>query len=203
MMSARSWKTPFLSLKVLFLLPALAGASLGLAWAATAAAANAAAGTAAAAKAAPDPSLSSWTSAVAEVPADVRAGIEAALQDKVKALMDLKNEEGASYVRAAYSKQFRRVDDSTYEVDFHKDTATKDKLVIERYKLTLKKNPGTGKWAVASARSRISCARRSRICASKRFTAPEICGQKRAIAMPTRISSDMEMRLAITVVACG
>ena len=75
----------------------------------------------------------------AAVPDDVRAGIEKALKGKVETLLKEKTPEGANTKRGTYSRSFRKVDDSTYQVTFHVDTASERTMKTERYLLTLKK----------------------------------------------------------------
>ena len=50
------------------------------------------------------------------IPLQVRRNLEDALKKKVSDLLKEKNDEGISYKRGAYSKNFRKVDDTTYQV---------------------------------------------------------------------------------------
>ncbi len=85
----------------------------------------------------------------AEGPGDVRTALEDVLKTKVSRLLNEKNEIGASFKRGSYSRNFKKVDEATYQVTFHQDTASKDQLTTERYLLTLKRD-ASGKWAVAN-----------------------------------------------------
>jgi hypothetical protein len=82
------------------------------------------------------------------VPEDVRAGITAALKERVASLLETKNEHGVVTTRANYSKSFQRVDDDTYKVGFHVNKANEAKQVTERYVLTVTR-AGSGKWAIS------------------------------------------------------
>lgn len=82
------------------------------------------------------------------IPDAVKDGITQALQKKVGDLLDLKDSAGLSNVRGAYSRAYKRVDDSTYTVSFEKFIAEREVEKVERYLLTLKKN-ASGKWEVA------------------------------------------------------
>src|SRR5207249_3957455 len=86
---------------------------------------------------------------VPDVPEDIRTALEAAMTAKMSTLFDEKNEDGQLYKRGTFSRQFRKVDDETYQVTSHRDTASKDALTTERFLVTLKKDP-SGKWKVAS-----------------------------------------------------
>ena len=72
-----------------------------------------------------------------QTPPEVRRGLESALQSKAAALMNEKNEAGQPYKRGIYSKKFHKVDDSTYKVSFHVNTALTGEMTTERYMLTL------------------------------------------------------------------
>lgn len=82
------------------------------------------------------------------IPSDVRSELEGVLQDKVKALRDEKDKTGQPYRRGSFSKFFHKVDEDTYQVAFHRDSAGKDRLLTERFLLTLKRNGS--KWTIAS-----------------------------------------------------
>ena len=58
-----------------------------------------------------------------------------------------KNAAGASLKKVAYSRLPRRVDDVTYTVTAHVNTAGDSKQTTERYRLTLKQD--AGKWSIA------------------------------------------------------
>jgi hypothetical protein len=89
-----------------------------------------------------------------EISDEVRSALQVPLQDKVKALRDLKNDAGDHNVRGFYMQRFVKVDDDTYEVIFHKRTAGKEELTTERYLLTLKLKEGTkNKWEIAGEES--------------------------------------------------
>lgn len=79
---------------------------------------------------------------------DLRNELEGVLQKKVKSLLDLKNGDGQSYKRAIFSKSFKKIDEATYQVALLQDTASTEKLLTERFLVTLK-NVG-GVWTVAS-----------------------------------------------------
>jgi hypothetical protein len=85
------------------------------------------------------------------VPEEVRKGIEEALKEKVSALLEEKNAEGASYKRGAYSKNYREVGGEIYTVTFHVNTAEEATLVTERFLLTLERDPSDPeKWVIVS-----------------------------------------------------
>ena len=88
------------------------------------------------------------TSDAADLPAMLRQDLEGVLKKKIADLLAQKDESGNGFKRGSYSKNFKKVDDSTYQVVFHQDTAGNDRLKSERLLLTLKKD-GSGKWAVA------------------------------------------------------
>src|SRR5206468_12030883 len=72
-------------------------------------------------------------------------------QEKVSALRGEKNQDGVPYKRATFSRHFKKVDDSTYQVTFHCDTARdNDTLLTEHFLVTLKKDPSSEKWKAAS-----------------------------------------------------
>src|SRR5262245_25888843 len=62
------------------------------------------------------------------IPFDVRSGLEETLQAKVKALLAEKDKEGQPYRRGSFSKQFHKIDEDTYTVAFHRDTASRDRM---------------------------------------------------------------------------
>lgn len=70
---------------------------------------------------------------------EVRKGIEAALRTKVAAIHQEKNKEGLPYKRANYSRSFKKVDESTYQVGLHVDTAHLEDMLTERYTVTVKR----------------------------------------------------------------
>jgi len=82
-----------------------------------------------------------------DVPDNVRVQLEDVLRQRVSKLREEKNEAGIPFRRGTYSKSFKRVDDATFHVTFHQDTASKGRLKTERYLLTLKKDTA-GKWSV-------------------------------------------------------
>lgn len=82
-----------------------------------------------------------------ELPVGLRAELEAALKAKVSSLVAEKDSEGYSFRRAAYSKNFRKVDENTYLATMHRDTIERDTVKTERLLLTLKKD--SGKWSIA------------------------------------------------------
>jgi hypothetical protein len=92
---------------------------------------------------------SSWADTSGDLPYDLRVALERPLKQKLTDLSNEKNENGRSYRRGTYSKSFRKVDDSTYLVTLHRDTAAADTLTTERMQLTLKKN-AKGEWDIAS-----------------------------------------------------
>ena len=87
-----------------------------------------------------------------DIPRDVRDAIESVLQQRVADLLKEKDAEGVQIKRGAYSRAFKKIDDSTYEVGFNQDTVQKyhvdrDQMKVERYVYTVKKT--NGKWAIA------------------------------------------------------
>lgn len=87
------------------------------------------------------------TSAGEEVPEDIARALSAVLKERADELLGAKNEDGTSYVRGTFSDNFKKVDDSTWTTTFFKDTATANRLVSERSKVTLKRD-ASGKWSV-------------------------------------------------------
>jgi hypothetical protein len=89
------------------------------------------------------------------VPPDVRQGIEDVLKKKAADLLGQKDKNGVSTKRGTYSRNFRKVDASTYLATFHVDTVEPspddpktDRLRTERYELTLKGFAGVP-WKIA------------------------------------------------------
>ncbi|MFQ5671145.1 MAG: M1 family metallopeptidase [Acidobacteriota bacterium] len=89
--------------------------------------------------------------AAARLPHALQASLEEPLKARVAALLAEKNQQGASFKRGSYSRNFLKVDDATYQVSFHQDTAKKDRLLTERNLLTLVPNPEKSGWSVQSA----------------------------------------------------
>src|SRR5262245_5963790 len=77
---------------------------------------------------------------IAPVPPETQRDIEDALKAKVSSLLNDKNDRGVSYKRGTYSKDFRKIDDTTYHATFHVDTADVGSMKTERFLLTLKKD---------------------------------------------------------------
>lgn len=86
--------------------------------------------------------------AAAELPDADRAQIEQVLRAKTKALLDEKNADGNSFKRGVYPKRYRSADGQTCETTFLRQTALTDKLVTERFLVTLKKD-ASGAWSIA------------------------------------------------------
>lgn len=103
-----------------------------------------------------DPAAAAASKEPGAIAPEVRRDLEAALKAKVAAVLDEKDPTGASFKRASYSKSFHRVGDDVYETGFHLETAGKDRLLTQRYVVTLKKDAGGRKWVVASEELRDS-----------------------------------------------
>jgi len=81
-----------------------------------------------------------------EATPEVQKELEVAVRARVAAIASEKNQQGQAYKRAISSRSFQKVDDSTYQVGLHVDTANGQEQVTERYLLTLK-NKG-GDWVI-------------------------------------------------------
>ncbi|MGD8374727.1 MAG: M1 family aminopeptidase [Acidobacteriota bacterium] len=66
--------------------------------------------------------------------------IEAVMKERVAELYREKNEDGLRYRQGRYSHNYEKVDENTYLVPFHRDTALKDSMVTERFTLTVTRN---------------------------------------------------------------
>ncbi len=82
------------------------------------------------------------------IPDKVRAELEGIVKKKATDLLAEKNQEGRAFKRGNYSRNFRRVDDGTYQSAFQVDTVKSGQMITERFLLTLKKDPA-GRWAIA------------------------------------------------------
>ncbi len=103
--------------------------------------------------------VSCWAgSAMAEdepVSEELRNLLKVPLDKRVKELLDIENPEGFKYRQGVYSEIFRKVDDETYKVTFTERTATRTKLTVDRYILTLKQE-GPREWVIADTELRES-----------------------------------------------
>ena len=61
---------------------------------------------------------------------------------------DTRTAESKIHRRGVYSKNFKKIDDDTYQVSFQQDTASEDTLLTERLLLTLKRQGGDN-WVIA------------------------------------------------------
>jgi len=82
-----------------------------------------------------------------EIPYNTKLDIEGSLQKRVNDLLNEKNEHGDRYKRGTYAHLFRKVDDSTVEVNFYQDEIVGDRLKSELYLLTLKR-AGETEWNI-------------------------------------------------------
>jgi hypothetical protein len=82
-----------------------------------------------------------------DIPPDVRKGLEAAMKAKVDGLLAEKSAEGLSNKRGAWSRSFKKVDDTTYEGTLNVDTAAGPDMKTERYRVTLKP-AAEGAWSI-------------------------------------------------------
>jgi len=71
-----------------------------------------------------------------------------------KKVEESKNSDGVKNKYATYSKRPRKVDEGTYLVTVHVNTAQDDRQVTERYDLTVKRAEGGKSWAVAEEKLR-------------------------------------------------
>jgi hypothetical protein len=71
------------------------------------------------------------------------------LKKKVNAMRDERGDEGRLHRRGSFSKNFKKIDDDTYQVSFQRDTASKDTLTSERLLLTLKRK-GAESWEIVN-----------------------------------------------------
>ena len=81
---------------------------------------------------------------------NLRRALEAPVRKVVSELLAEKNSDGHRFRRGTFSRSFKKVDDSTYEVTLHQDTVVGDSLTTERYLVTLTNQDGGGKWTIAS-----------------------------------------------------
>jgi hypothetical protein len=89
-----------------------------------------------------------------DLPPMLQQDLENVCKKKISDLLAQKDADGVNMKRGAYSKTFKKVDDSTYQVTFHQDTVENgkgksDQLKTERLLLTIKKD-ASGKWAIAN-----------------------------------------------------
>jgi hypothetical protein len=86
-----------------------------------------------------------------KTPPETQAALEAAMNEKISKLFDEKSTDGVAIKRGVFSRRFKKVDNDTYQVTFHKDTVKDDvTLLTERYLVTLKRDPSRGTWKAAS-----------------------------------------------------
>ena len=81
---------------------------------------------------------------------NLRRALEAPLRKEVSKLLAEKDADGHRFRRGTFSRNFKKVDDSTYEVTFHQDTAMGGSMTTERYLITLKSEDGGDNWSIAS-----------------------------------------------------
>jgi hypothetical protein len=81
------------------------------------------------------------------IPWQLQGEIEDVLDAKLAKLVNDKSLEGVN-LRGTYSKDFRKVDESTFHVSFHQDTAEEEWLKTERMRLTIS-NVETGNWEIS------------------------------------------------------
>jgi hypothetical protein len=86
----------------------------------------------------------------ADLPEGLKTELEAAVQAKVGALLDEKNEEGAPYKRATFSRHFKKIDEDTYQTVLNRDTTSKDSMTTDRLLVTIKRDAATQKWKTVS-----------------------------------------------------
>ncbi len=72
-----------------------------------------------------------------DVPQEVRKGLEQALQAKVEELANKKDAEGRPYVRGNFSRNFKKIDDGTYQTRFTVDTVDGNRLIVKAFVYTL------------------------------------------------------------------
>lgn len=95
--------------------------------------------------AAPTAALATTDNGDEEIPEKVRGQLVAALNEKRLGLLEDKDADGRIFKRGAFSRSFRRGDDSTYRTTFLQDTIEGDALKTERFLVTLKrKDDGKG-----------------------------------------------------------
>ena len=85
-----------------------------------------------------------------DLPYDLQQRLEEPLQERVKSLLRERNAENNPYKRGAYSHSFLKIDDSTYQVSFHLDTAESGVMKTERYLYTLELNPANLLWSITN-----------------------------------------------------
>ena len=88
-----------------------------------------------------------WSTEDEKMPYQLRADLERVLKDKADDLWKDKNEAGLRFQRGSYSKRFDKIDDTTYQGLFSKDTASEDRMRTDAYRITIK---GSGsKWEIS------------------------------------------------------
>ncbi len=83
---------------------------------------------------------------------EAQADIYAPVKEWAKKIEDSKDAGGAKNKIATYSKVPRKVDESTYHVAVHVNTAEAGRQVTERYELTVRRNADSKAWSVAEAK---------------------------------------------------
>jgi hypothetical protein len=79
-----------------------------------------------------------WSASEEDMAFQLRADLELVLKAKADDLWNEKNEQGLHFQRGSYSKRFTKVDESTYQGLFSKDTASDDRMRTDAYRITLK-----------------------------------------------------------------
>ncbi|MFQ5719969.1 MAG: hypothetical protein ACE5IK_10525, partial [Acidobacteriota bacterium] len=84
-----------------------------------------------------------------DIPYALKQALEVPLKARIDNLLRARDDDNNPYKRGTYSKHFMRIDDDTYQVVFHLDTAMPDHMTTERRVVTLKRDPSTDTWAIA------------------------------------------------------
>jgi hypothetical protein len=82
-----------------------------------------------------------------EPPADEVEGVLQAVEKWAAEIGKEKNANGAAFKKLAFSRKPRKVDDATYQVAAHVNTAEETRQLTEQYRVTVKKT--SGKWEIA------------------------------------------------------
>jgi peptidase M1-like protein len=80
----------------------------------------------------------------------LQVALEEPLKRRVSELLAERNDKGEQFRRGGYSPRLRRIDDETYQAAFHRETASPERLLVERFLITLKPGVARGSWAIAS-----------------------------------------------------
>jgi len=94
--------------------------------------------------------VSAWSiPAASDAPPEISKELQAVMNARIGEILSQRNADGEPFKRAIASRSYRRVDDNTYQVGLHVDSAMGTELVTERYVVTLKAG-ADGDWAITN-----------------------------------------------------